>query len=253
MSKLFDFTGVFSRDKISPFSLIEGSWMLCDKTPSHQFVTIIAPIMDGKYYVALPTRDCFDESLALSILSFVAERQACCTFEKPVALIEGFKCPGYMFDTVAILIPSTAKQFEYEDSQLSNITFVAFPIYRCELSGKETPEMIDEIRHGYLPSLNWRRPPCPLVRMAYRNPKNKTSSRPKLSKISIALAELSEMRDAPGSWVELQNYAGEKCLVTWINGTYSLKITDGDAIGLDIDVLRDRVVGFLMHNLKIVR
>lgn len=248
MSELLNLAKEFAHRDATPFGNISGAFMYSDETPAHRFATVIAPILNCEYFVVVPSRDFFDESLAIAILTFVANRESTFTIEKTLVLLDGFDCPQCSFDAVAVLSPAAARQFEHENDMLNKRAFVAFPIYRCELSGDESPHVVDLIRHDLLPSLDWKRAPCPKVTIGYRNKRNKAGSRPRLTKLATVLYEVDELNGSEGSWMEIENYAGRRCRVVVSQGRYTVEFPAQDATPVDKSVLIDRIKRFVMHD-----
>jgi hypothetical protein len=248
MRKSLDLAKELSQWNAVPFAFISGAFIFYRVTPAHRFATVVAPILEGEYCVVLPSRDFFDESLAADVLAFVAKRASVLSIEKPLVLLDHFASSQYSFDVVAVLSPAAAKQFEQENDVLNRRAFVVFPIYRCELSGDESPELVDSIRHDFLPSLDWKRAPCPKVTMAYRNKKNKASSRATLTKLATVLYEVKELYEAEGSWIKLENYAGHRCHLAWSEGHYIVEFPGQEVTLLDKTTLIDRINAFVTQD-----
>ncbi|MCI0563347.1 MAG: hypothetical protein MN733_33140, partial [Nitrososphaera sp.] len=242
-----DLARELSQRNAVPFASIPGAFTFTDETPAHRFANVVAPIFNGEYCVVLSSRDYFDESLAAAVIDFVVKRASSLSAERPLVLLDGFTCPQYSFNAVAVLSPAAANRFEHENDVLNERAFVVFPIYRCELSGDESPELVDSIRHGLLASLDWKRSPCPKVTMAYRNRKNKAGSRPRLTTLDTVLHEVDELYDSEGSWIELHNYAGHRCRIVWSHGQYTVEFPELEATTLDKAALVDSINLFLTH------
>jgi hypothetical protein len=252
MTKTINLAEELSEHDPAPYPDIPGAYIYHDQTPSHQFTTVVAPILEGEYCVVLSSRDCFDEGLATTALTFVLNLYSTLYVRKPLIIIEGFSCQGYSFDSVAILSPSAANQYEHENALLNKRVFVAFPIYRCELAGNESNDLIDLIRHDFLPSLDWKRSPCPKVLMSFHNAKTKVSStgiRPRLTTVQDVLAEIENLFGAEGSWIKLENYRGQRCRIEWTKDIYSADFPDQRAIRVDKAALVERVKRFLCPQL----
>lgn len=241
-----DLSKELSSKNAAPFPRLSGALIYYDETPSHRFTTVIAPILGGDYCVALPSRDSFDETLAAAILSFLVQRESCFSANLPLRLLDNFSCPKYFFNTIAALSPKAARQFEHDNRSLSDRAFVAFPIFRCELSGDESPDLLEEIRHGFLPSLDWSRSPCPKVIMAYHNMKNMASSRPRIAKLSTVIFEVEQLQDAEDSWIELENYQKRRCRIVWANGRYILEFSGNELATNDKSSITKMILAFLI-------
>jgi hypothetical protein len=248
MSETINLLGELSDRNPRPYPAIMGACIYHDQTPAHQFTTVVAPIPEGEYFVALPSRDYFDERLATSVLAFVLNRAQTLSVQKTLTIIEGFSCDEYLFDCVAVLNPSAANQYEYESDLLNRNMFVAFPIYRCELSGDESKDLIDLIRHDFLPTLDWKRHPRPKVLMSFQNAKTKirsTEERPRLATLQNVLSEIGNLFGAERSWIILENYKGQRCRIAWMKDAYNVELPDQETNRANKTALIDLIRRFL--------
>ncbi len=107
MTKSVDLAKELSEQNPIPFSSFLGAYIVKDGTPAHQFTTVLAPILKGEYCLALPSRDFFDETLATTILNFVAKQiTSFLAMTKPLVLLKEFACSPYAFDSIAVLSPT---------------------------------------------------------------------------------------------------------------------------------------------------
>lgn len=219
-----------------PCKVIAGAYIYYDQTPAHEYTTVIAPIVNGDYYLALPSRDFFDEQFATGIFAFVATQSSTLSGAQPLVILEDFAYPGYAFDCIAVLSPFAAKQYEYENETLNQRTFVAFPIYRCELSGNESADLINVIRHDFLSSLDWKRSPIPKILIAFGN-KQKKKKKGRciengfvLTTFENALAVVDHLAESKSDWLSLENYRGQQCRITWNIDHYNIELPDRDTI-----------------------
>ena len=248
MSIAIDLAKELVHKKPIPFLPVPGSFKYCDKTPAHTFTTFVMPVLAGQYCVALPSRDSIDERLATAILTFIDSRNNLLSIQSNLILLELFNCPGFSFDTIAVLNPASAKQYEHENENMNKRAFVAFPLFRCELSGNESPDLIDLIRHDFLPTLDWNREPCPQISMSFLNTRTKARSkrvRPSLTDMQNVLSEIDNLLDADGSWIKIDNYAGRQCRILSSTHNYVVEFPGQEAKQLDKSTLIKLLSGFL--------
>lgn len=238
------------RDPV-PFGSIPGAYVYHDQTPAHRFTSVVAPILQEEYCVTLPSRDSFDERFASNALSFVLSHSSGLSVGIPLVILENFDGMEYCFDCIAVLSPLAAKQYEHEHDRLNRKSFVAFPIYRCELSGDESIDLIDLIRHDFLPSLDWKRSPHPKVSMAFQNATTKTRStgtRPGLTRLQNVLKEIEDLSGTNGNWIKLVNYAGRHMQIEWSDGHFIFDTPNQEVLYLDKSTATGVVREFVMRD-----
>jgi hypothetical protein len=202
---------------LEPFPLVEGAYWYSDRTPAHSFTTVISPVSNDPFFLALRARDYFDDRFAASMLEFVRDRWDSVNLSQPMLIIEGFKYPGYNFNSLVVLNPVCGNAFENENATLSSRTFVIFPIHRCEFSGDETCELIDLIRHDFVSTLDWKRRISPQIYVRFHN--TLTGARSTGKKMGLASADflfeqLHELSSDKSSFIEVNNYKKEFCRFT---------------------------------------
>ena len=253
MASNFDLAHELSEHNPTPFESVPGAYIYHDQTPAHRFTTVVAPIDNGKHCLALASRDFFDQKLAKSVLAFLFNRLNSLSPKNPLRIVEGFTCEGFSFDSVAVLSPSAGNQFEHENESLNKKTHVAFPMFRCELSGNEPPDLVDLIRHDFLPSLDWRRQPCPKILMAFWNPKTKirsTRRKPSLTTLQNALTEIENSVGVEKAWIDLENYRGRLLRIKWTQHCFTAIRSEENAMKLDKDALVKLVIDFVSSRSK---
>jgi hypothetical protein len=233
------------------FASIPNAIQYQDRTPAHRFFTVIVPTSDKRHFVVLPARDFFDEHLATEVLLFALKREDSLSLGQPVRVLEEFVASGYSFDSVAVLSPSCAKQFEHQNEFLNERSFVTFPMYRCELTGDESAELVDLIRHEFLPSLDWKRVVCPKISMSFNNKSTRVKSSQKkvgLATLSSVLTEIENLFEAEKSWVRLENFLHQRCEVVWNGERFEVKLDHG-SVEFDTKAVIDFVKKFAMRGL----
>jgi hypothetical protein len=201
---------------LSPASFLASAYLLRRQTPAHTFSTLIMPVRDTQEYYVLTARDSFNETLGKGVFEFLAGRHVSRDLMCPITILAGLSCPPYAFDSVVVLGPVAHHKFQTENNNLHSRSFEIFPVFRCEFSGTEHPDLIDEIRHTCVDTLDWTRQPSPQVYIRFNNTKSQARTEGAkwvLTKIGPVLHELEELGDQTGSFVEIKNYKGEIC---WI-------------------------------------
>ncbi|HET9140171.1 hypothetical protein [Actinophytocola sp.] len=193
---------------------------------------------DGKHAFHCYAHDSWDEGLARAIVTFAREHAAeLIAPDRPLVVVEGFKPPGYAFDTVVGLSP-TVHKFNANQPDIHRATCEVIPAYRCEFAGDETEVEAATrcFRAAGAQPTRWNREPNPYLQMRMRAangqeiPKRGFANPPKL------LHELRQLPDRENGFVELENYQRRVWTVTW-QDTYLLAGPDADQRSLDFDAL----------------
>lgn len=233
-----------------PFGLVPGAFCYRTKTPRHEFGVYLLPIPSAARCLVSVCRDFFDESLAASGLQFVSKRVEELDGGKAILIFNDFVHFGYGFDAVGVISPNAARQFASENPQLSERTFVCFPMFRCEFVGDEDAATVSQMRHDIVPTLNWTRDASPVVRMRFVNAATGVrSTAPGLgiTSVDFMFTQLQQMGGAFGSFMEIENYERIRCTISvqgegfWISGGHD---RDGILVG-DYIELRDWLRQFL--------
>ena len=183
-----------------------------------RFHSVLALTGDGQHALQTNARESFDADLVRALIAFALAHEREILAAPTLAVLPGFSAPGFSFDAVAAAAPAVNRMHKADFPELGVVTLAVFPAYGCEFSGRETPE---ELRYRYykpLDTANLRREPCPVMRMRYENPRTRGQSiGPKrgLDLPRVLLSGLTKLVDAPGAFVEFENYLGEVRRATW--------------------------------------
>jgi hypothetical protein len=94
---------------------------------------------------------------------------------------------------------------------LDDLTIVAFPAYRCEFSGNESPKRFDDLIHYQWSIVNWNRPCRPQVWMRIQNPEAIQRISPigewNLTEMDFIQSEIGHLSQ-PEYCVQVKNYMG---------------------------------------------
>ncbi|WP_089099830.1 SUKH-3 domain-containing protein [Streptomyces hyaluromycini] len=102
-----------------------------------------APTGDGTRLLQMNQVRRRDDALARAVLAFARAHEPELTAEgRFLTFVGGFEAPGYSFDAVAATVPGVHGHHRVRNSDLTPLTTIVFPAYRCEFSGRETLETI---------------------------------------------------------------------------------------------------------------
>ncbi|MEV7029391.1 hypothetical protein AB0N99_04075 [Streptomyces sp. NPDC093272] len=180
-----------------------------------------------------------DDALAAAVLAFARAHESELFAEgRFLTCVGGFGTPGYSFDAVAAVVPGVHGHHRVRSPDLTPLTTIVFPAYLCEFSGRETLEEAEARYHKMLATADIGRGPMPFLKMRFDNPRTGgggDNSGRALARPQVLLAEIPELRDAPGGFVEYENHAGDVRRVRWDrNGTWVLSDASGSQeLGLD--------------------
>ncbi|MGP3952379.1 hypothetical protein [Streptomyces sp. 7N604] len=195
---------------------------------------------DGKRLLQLSARESYREDLAVAALEFAREHEEEIFAQNSfLGAAEGFKAPGYRFDTVAAAAPEVHEFYEFENPALNPLVRVVFPAYACEFSGRE--ELKEAVTRFQMLRPNiLDREPVPFLKMRYANTKTggrSTNPGRGFTELRRLVEELGWMDGGAGSFVEFENRHGNVWRVEWHGAWY---IADWDTesgtpreIGLD--------------------
>ena len=184
------------------------------RTPSHQFITIVATLLSKDNFIALTARDFFDDSLARGIIDFTRCNTSL-DHQQMIQVTEGFSCPDYSFDSVALLNPLCHRLFQAKNLGLHSKVFEVFPTFRCEFVGNESCEIIDHIRHHLICTLDWHRQISPRASAKIVNFATRVKTRDDdraLLRVDYLLHELSCLVNDGRSYIAVENYRTENCI-----------------------------------------
>jgi hypothetical protein len=187
--------------------------------------TCAALSADGKHAFQAPSRDSFDEGLAIALLSFAREHSAelIAGPDRPLALVEGFSHAGYAFDTVVAAGPAVHRH--HPDAEVNEAVRSVVPAFRCEFTGDEDQAEADKrfVRPNGVPGTRWKREPHPYLKMRFRGndgvlPAEREFYRPKL-----LVSWITRNEGNTELFVELENYRHEVYTVEWTD-TWTLTV-----------------------------
>jgi hypothetical protein len=225
-----DLTAELSRRGLQTADFSENAYWFEIETPAHRFTNVVA-VLDRERYLGLVARDSFDPQLAASVIQFVRDRQAEIVPTNPVAILERFHHQGCLFDCVLVVSPQANVLYQTESPTLHSRSFEAIPIYRCEFSGDETPELFRLVRSDFVPTLDWRRSPAPRIWMSFRDAASgvrSTGHKPSLAALDQAIYQIHQLPLAEDSWVQIDNYLAEGARLSFRGREYVIESTAVD-------------------------
>ncbi|MET7390201.1 hypothetical protein ACFYPT_37530 [Streptomyces sp. NPDC005529] len=177
---------------------------------------------DGKRLLQTNQRGKHDESLARAVLSFAREHEeALIGGERFIGFAEGFSAPGYAFDTVAAALPEVHGHHKAQNPDLTAVTYIVFPGYACEFSGRESLAEAEARYAKMLHPAEIGREPVPFLKMRFDNPRTgggSTNPGRALSYERILLQEIPQLENAVGGFVEFENRHGKVWRTDWDGG-----------------------------------
>jgi hypothetical protein len=229
-SRRLDLTAELSRRGLQRADFSENAYWFEVETPAHRFTNVVA-VLDRQHYLGLVARDSFDPQLAASVVQFVRDRQAEIVPTKPVEILERFHHQGCLFDCVLVVSPQANVLYQADSPALHSRSFEAIPIYRCEFSGDETPELFKLVRSDFVPTLDWRRSPAPRIWMSFRDAASgvrSTGHKSSLATLDEALYQIHQLPLAEDSWVQIDNYSAERARLSFQSREYVIESGAGD-------------------------
>lgn len=200
-----------------PADGLDGCWIWS----LGRFHYALAVTADGGYAMQLNSRDEFDPELTYATLAFARARSETVVAAAPFAVLDGFTSPSANpFDVVASAMPGVHRHQSNEPA-LRDLTYAVFPAFRCEFSGTESQKEAVNRYGRMLDAADLRRTPKPWLRLRFDNPKTGARSLGQeliLAKDGLLRAELRNLENADGAFVEVENFLGESRRVSWSGG-----------------------------------
>ncbi|MFF8230524.1 hypothetical protein [Streptomyces caelestis] len=186
---------------------------------------------DGTRLLQTNQRGKHDESLARAVLSFAREHEKTLIGEgRYIGCVDGFSTPGYAFDAVAAAVPDVHGHHKAQNPDLTAVTYIVFPAYACEFSGRETLPEAEARYTKMLHPAEIGREPVPFVKMSFDNPRTgggSTNPGRALTYPRILLQEIPQLENSPGGYVEYENREGKIWRVAWDGGDWVLSGDSG--------------------------
>ena len=197
-----------------------------DKTSAHAFTRLLRPIWNNSRILSISAKDFYDEDLAASMMALVVDK---CSSEFVAEVkILCFTHPPYAFEQV--LLMKDIEQFSAGGDYKAFPMVVCFPCFRYEFSGAESPALIDEIRHKFVATLDWRRKPQPRAYLCFDNKNTRSYSKGfRLSPIERINLQLSKLPVGEDSYVEIKNIQEKVVRMTRLSPTeFKMKMGSGE-------------------------
>lgn len=219
-----DIAGEIARiDDVAPFPDLEKVWFW--SIGGGWFTYTVALSSDERAVFQMTCRDTYPAALVRDVMSFARHHEATLLAAAPMTHVEGFDVAGHGFDSVGAVIPAVAEANK-DRPELSAVTYLLFPAWKCEFSGAETePEAYSRLR--MVDAANPKREPMPFLKMRFDNGHSHTVGDERLlTKPDFFAKELSAMAEGSRkSFIEAENFRGEIRTITYDDGYV---IGDGD-------------------------
>jgi hypothetical protein len=185
-------------------------------------------VLGRERYLGLVARDSCDPERTASVVQFVRDRQAEIDSTNPVAVLKRFHHQGCLFECVLVASPQANVLYQADSLALHSRSFEAIPIYRCEFSGDETPELFGLVRSDFVPTLDWRRSLEPRIWISFRDAASgvrSTGHKPSLATLDGAICQIHQLPLAEDCWVQIDNYLAECARLSFRNCEYVIEST----------------------------
>jgi len=139
------------------------------------------------------------------------------------------------------LIPSS------DNADFDNKRVYIYPVYCCELSGKESKKDIKNITRNILSTSEWNRKPSPLVQYKFSNPKHQYGTIGKslvINKESNVYSALSKF-ETDDCLMEVKNLLNEYLRITFSSEKKSFKLEGSKTVELTFDETKKYIEDFL--------
>ncbi|MEU7906327.1 hypothetical protein [Actinoplanes sp. NPDC049118] len=232
---------------VRPLPGIEDAWTWPLST---MFTYGLALTSDGAHAVQMNMRGAGDEQLLTDVLSFARDRSTEVLAAVPFAVLDDFqpRSSDYRFDTVAAVLP-TVYNLHPKTPELGKVTYMVFPAWRCEFSGRETEIEAKARLTKFLGAADLHRLPAPFLKMRFDNPKTGGGSigtELGLARTDLLFTELRELEQAEGAWIEFQNFQNKVCRAYWQDGL-RLAIDGGEGRPIEQNDLQTFAYRFLFE------
>jgi len=154
----------------------------------------------------------------------------------PLTVIRGVSFSKSDFDTAVASLPSPKRRFLPQGTGFDHVTIPVFPAFNFEFSGDETQEEADLRVGRRIKTGSLKREPSPFVRLRFDNPRTGAGTKGSTRIIStepVLLSEIANLDGTPGGYVELENWAGSKMMVEWLDGYLVSQGVAMETLGLD--------------------
>ncbi|MFD5158378.1 hypothetical protein ACFWMJ_09940 [Streptomyces hawaiiensis] len=174
---------------------------------------------DGTRLLQTNQRGRHDELLARAVLAFARDHEKQLIGEgRFIGYADGFDVPGHAFDAVAAAVPDVHGHHKAQNPGLTALTYIVFPAYACEFSGRETLAEAEARYTKMLRPAEIGREAVPFVKMSFDNPRTgggSTNPGRALTYPRVLLQEIPQLENSPGGFVEYENREGEVWRVEW--------------------------------------
>ena len=130
-------------------------------TPAVQFSCIVWESKQFPGILLMSVRRPFDERMAIDIIHHVNRTWDGRLHGQSMLFLPDLRSStaNNKMDVVVLVGPPLRNQFRTVDPSLDRHTVVAFPAYRGEFTGRESPREFDEIVRTTSGVVDWKRPP----------------------------------------------------------------------------------------------
>lgn len=220
-----DIIDILSREfKISSVNDSEHCLRYEITTPSNVFVNYVWPI-NNELLICLPIKGKRKDAAAIKLLES-ASKQRGAFLSGGIYYLPCPKLSDCCFDRIIALNPAFHDTFLYEATPLHEKTIVIFPVWTCEFTYHETPDLMKLRREEFVSTLDWSRLPSPVVFMRFQNAKagiRSVGDKLGMTRLDDLIKEMSKLPvDDYNSFIEAENYLGQRIMINALHDGVSL-------------------------------
>ncbi|MGA4980489.1 hypothetical protein ACPB9I_00230 [Streptomyces cellulosae] len=219
----------------APLAGLERAWTWSQGPVLHFAGAVTA---DGRRLLQTNQRGRRNEELARAVLAFARQHEESLLGEgRPIAAVGGFSADAYAFDAVTATAPEVHGHHRARNPDLTAVTYVVFPAFATEVSGRESVEEAQARYQKMLSPAEIGREAVPFLKMSFDNPRTgggSTNPGRALAYPRMLRQEIPQLQGAPGGFAEWENRIGEVWRVAW-DGEWVLSGAEGERRGMSLD------------------
>lgn len=154
---------------LTPLHGTDGAWESVVRLPRSEGRGLLWLAEDHEHLFFTRAVDTWDSKLASAIMRFTKQHESELRDPRPLAVVDGFVDPRGKFDTIAAVSHVVHQMWTPINPRVTKLTVVLYPIYRCELSGHESADVLSTLIPRLLYIGDWNRDPSPIAWMRFSN------------------------------------------------------------------------------------
>ncbi|MFT9818265.1 hypothetical protein [Lysinibacillus sp. NPDC056185] len=207
--------------EISNIKEMKDWYFYSNKTPTFIFTHYLNFSLIEGYIIKVSIRGVLEVKVIYEFLMSIEKFiNTDCT--NRIVKIENIAYKETKFDAMLFIPSQYHTSFSTFSDKLYQKTIDVFPIYGCEFSGDESPDIVKLLRQNFVSTINWKREISPKIKLRFKNNKTKSGTIGKklyLDKWSNLLHELNNLQECTdsSSFIEVENYKNEYIHISILN------------------------------------